>query len=74
MDTKWPIAELLALSPAERVLLAEELWDSVAASPDAIPVTDAQRRELDIRLEAYRQNPATGSDWPTVRAGVANGT
>jgi len=28
------IAELLKLSPAERIQLAEDLWDSVAAQPD----------------------------------------
>ena len=35
------------LSVAERLVLVEELWDSISA---ATPVTDAQRAELDRRL------------------------
>ena len=31
------IAELLKLSPAERIQLAEDLWDSVAARPELLP-------------------------------------
>jgi putative addiction module component (TIGR02574 family) len=31
------IAELLKLSPAERIQLAEDLWDSVAAQPESLP-------------------------------------
>ena len=49
------------LSIAERIQLAEDLWDSVAAeaarSPERLPVSDAQRRELLRRSVAHRQNP-----------------
>jgi putative addiction module component (TIGR02574 family) len=31
------LAELLKLSPAERIQLAQDLWDSVAASPERCP-------------------------------------
>ena len=41
------IAELLKLSPAERIQLAEDLWDSVAAQPESLPaLSDDQRREI----------------------------
>ena len=36
------------LSPAERLALIGELWDSLEASQ--VPVTAAQREELDRRL------------------------
>jgi putative addiction module component (TIGR02574 family) len=40
------LAELLQLSPAERIQLAEDLWDSVAASQNSIPgLTEAQIAE-----------------------------
>jgi len=31
------LAELLKLSPAERIQLAEDLWDSVAADANSLP-------------------------------------
>jgi putative addiction module component (TIGR02574 family) len=40
-----------ALSREERLDLLERLWDSLAANPEAIPLTDAQREELDRRLD-----------------------
>jgi putative addiction module component (TIGR02574 family) len=55
------ISDLLRLSIAERIQLAEDLWDSIAAEahaePDRVPVSDAQRVEVLRRSEAYRQNP-----------------
>lgn len=59
--------DLLRLSVAERVHLVEEIWDSLVESPDALPVTDAQRRELDRRLEAYERDPSKTKTWSEVR-------
>lgn len=55
------------LSVAERILLAEELWDSVHAHAEEIPVSDAQKQELDRRWAAYEAGEMTGSPWPEVR-------
>lgn len=55
------------LSVAERILLAQQLWDSVHAHADEIPVTDAQRREIDRRWAAHEAGELTGSPWPEVR-------
>jgi putative addiction module component (TIGR02574 family) len=43
------IDELRKLSVAERIQLVEDLWDSIAADSD-LPLTDAQKAELDRRL------------------------
>ncbi len=61
------VADVLRLPVAERIRLVEEIWDSIAEVPDAVPLTDAQRRELDRRLAAYRRDPGAGSPWPQVR-------
>jgi putative addiction module component (TIGR02574 family) len=58
-------AHLLKLSPSERLLLAQELWDSL--SPDDIPLTDWQKAELERRAAAYEANPASGRSWEEVR-------
>jgi len=45
------------LSVAERIQLVQDLWDSIAAEPDALPVTDEQRREIIRRSKAHHENP-----------------
>jgi len=61
------IADLLKLSIAERIRLVEDIWESIAAVPEAVPLTDAQRQELDRRLDAYDRDPRAGFPWPQVR-------
>ena len=60
-------AGLLNLSVAERIQLVEDLWDSIAEIPEEVPLNDAQKAELDRRLEAYRRSPDEGSPWEVVR-------
>ncbi|MDP2182759.1 MAG: addiction module protein [Actinomycetota bacterium] len=57
-----------ALSVPERIQLVEDLWDSIAASEDDVPVTAAQRDELDRRIEAHRLNPQPATPWSEARA------
>ncbi len=61
------LADILRLSLNERIQLVEDLWDSIAAIPDSVPLTDAQREELDRRLDAYHRNPNSGSPWLDVK-------
>ena len=53
----------LGLSVEDRLELIEEIWDSLAATPEAIPVTDAQRRELARRRRAHTRNPSAAKSW-----------
>ena len=57
------LSEILQLSIAERIQLVEDIWDSIAAVPDAISLTEEQEAELERRLEAYRANPSEGISW-----------
>ena len=63
---KTPLTNVLELSVSERILLVEDIWDSIAAVPEAVPLTDAQKEELDRRLDAYHKNPSSGSPWDEV--------
>lgn len=47
------------LSVEQRISLVEELWDSIAVDQKAISLTQAQKQELNRRLDAYEidQNP-----------------
>ncbi len=60
-------ADILELSVAERIQMVEDIWDSIAAVPEAVPLNEDQKKELDHRLEAYHQNPDAGSPWIEVR-------
>ena len=63
------IAELLKLSPAERIQLAEDLWDSVAAQPESLPVlSDDQRREIERCVAEHTRDPSSALTWEEVRA------
>lgn len=60
-------AEVLSLSVPERIQLVEDMWDSIAQVPETVSLSDAQKVELDRRLDAYHQNPDAGSTWGMVR-------
>jgi len=57
------LADIQRLSIAERIQLVEDIWDSIAATPDALPLTEAQRQELDCRLDAMQQSPQEEVTW-----------
>ncbi|AFY92614.1 addiction module protein [Chamaesiphon minutus] len=59
--------EISQLSIAERIQLAEDLWDSILDRQDEIELDRAQQQELDRRLEQHRQDPNAGSSWETVK-------
>jgi putative addiction module component (TIGR02574 family) len=63
---------LQELTPSEKILLAEELWDSVASEEQLFPLTEDQRKELDSRLASYSANPETGDTWENVRNRISN--
>jgi putative addiction module component (TIGR02574 family) len=56
------------LSIAERIQLAEDLWDSIPPEGGDVPLTKGQRAELDRRLDDLEQNPDAGESWEVVRA------
>jgi putative addiction module component (TIGR02574 family) len=63
------VMELLKLSPAERIQLADDLWDSVAAQPESLPpLSDDQRREIERRIAEHTRDPSTALTWEDVRA------
>jgi len=61
------VDQLLDMPTAERLELAQALWDSVAANPENVPLTEAQREELDRRLDDYERNPNDGSPWESIK-------
>jgi putative addiction module component (TIGR02574 family) len=64
------VAEILALPVEERVRLVEAIWDSISAVPDALPLTDWQKEELDRRLAELEADPDAGSSLEEVFARI----
>jgi len=60
--------EIHSLSVADRLQLLEEIWDSLVETPEAVPVTEAQRKELQQRRRAHARNPSAAKSWVQVRA------
>ena len=58
------------LSPSEKLQLVEDLWDDLAATPEAIPVHDWQKEELARRKANLISQPAGGSTWEEVKRRV----
>ena len=65
------IAEILQLSVAERVQIVEDIWDSIGNSPEELSLSEAEKAELDKRLESYRQNPNEGIEWETLKKNLS---
>jgi len=64
------IEDIQALSAEERLQLISALWDSLVDSPEDVPLTDAQRRELDRRLDRYQRGLTQLHSWEDVRARI----
>lgn len=56
--------DIKSLTPEERLALLGEIWDSL--EPEAVPVTDAQRQELDRRLDDLEDDRDLGIPWEEV--------
>ena len=51
------VAEILKLSPEERMRLAEIIWESLATEPSSVPLGDAHRAVIDERLAEHERDP-----------------
>jgi putative addiction module component (TIGR02574 family) len=61
-----PAINLGDLTVEERLQLLEEVWDSLSGTPKSLPLTDAQREELDRRLDEIDGGDVTGIPWDEV--------
>ena len=58
--------EVVRLTPPERLALISQLWDSL--EDDHLPLTTAQRAELDSRLATVDQDRQKGITWAALKA------
>ena len=66
-----PAINLDDFSPEEQLQLLEEIWDRLSQHPADVPLSDAQRAELDRRLDALEEDVKAGRPlgrpWSEVR-------
>jgi putative addiction module component (TIGR02574 family) len=62
------LSEVLKLPVDERLKLVESIWNSIAEFPDSLELTNAQRQELDRRLDAYETDPTAGIPWSDLKS------
>lgn len=68
MSSEQLVEQAKKLSVAERIILVEEIWDSIAADKETFELTQEQKDELNRRIEADRQNPDEGRPWEEIKA------
>ena len=64
------MAQILALPASERMLLVEVIWDSIAAAPEALELTQWQKDELDRRIAELEADPEAGATLEEVFARI----
>ena len=70
MSRTISMEDIRSLSVAERILLVEEIWDSIADVPESGSLTLQQTNELDRRLAADDADPLAGFTWQEIQAGL----
>lgn len=64
------VKDLDRYSNAEKIILAEQLWDSI--SKDDVEISDDVKKELDSRLKNLEEGKTKLYSWDEVKAHLKN--
>ncbi len=64
------VPQISKLSTPEKILLVEDLWDSISADEASIPVPESHKIELDARLRRHGSSPGTLLSLDDLRARI----
>ena len=62
--------EISKLAISEKLLLVEDIWDSIAATNSEPPLSEWQATELDKRVGDYKDGKLELYDWKMVHEGL----
>jgi len=62
------LEEILSLDVEDRLRIVQIIWDSIAASPATVPITAAERAELDRRIAEDDADPDDVVSWQEAEA------
>lgn len=61
-------AEINMLSLPQKLLLAQDIWDSIAREGGNLSMPEWQKTELDRRYSHYKEGKSTLHDWQDVHS------
>ena len=64
--------DIRKLSIEERIQLVGEIWDSIADEEGLFELTEAQREEIERRMNSYRDGHDHGIPWEVVKNRIQN--
>ena len=51
------LPEIVKLSTPEKILLVEDLWDSIVSDESTVPIPQSHMEELDRRVKRHESSP-----------------
>jgi putative addiction module component (TIGR02574 family) len=70
MNITATLKEIATLSIEERISLVQAIWDSIAAEQVYWDLTEAQKQELDCRINDCEANPDKVMTWEEIKSSV----
>lgn len=64
------IDEIKMLDITERIILVEEIWDSIAKEQDSIGLSEYEKEVLDERLALFESNPDDVMSWDKMKSKI----
>lgn len=67
------IEAILKLDVDERIRVVQIIWDSIAASPEMVPLTNADREMMEQLVAEDDAEPGDVVSWPEAKAQIRRG-
>jgi putative addiction module component (TIGR02574 family) len=70
MDVSATLQKIASLPLEERIHIVQAIWDSIAAEQAYPELTEAQKQELDRRIDDTAANPDDVMTWDEIKASI----
>ena len=64
------IDEIKLLDISERIILVEEIWDSIAEEQGSLVLSEYEKKILDERLLSLKENPKKLMSWDEIKSKI----
>jgi putative addiction module component (TIGR02574 family) len=70
MEITATLNEIASLNLEDRIQLVQMIWDGIAAEQAYPELTEAQKQELDNRINDHEINPDNTMTWEEIKASI----